>query len=158
MDWNQVLADPCLRDLPYKIELNREGQIVMSPASNRHASLQFRLGHFLANHLGGARGVFTECSVMTVEGVRVPDVAWASPGFIQRHGDETPFSAAPELCAEIVSPSNTESQMAAKVALYLAAGAQEVWLVAETGAVSFHGPEGPRARSSFPGIPQQIEF
>ena len=158
MEWHQVLADPCLRDLPYKIELNREGEIVMNPASNRHAGLQFRLGHFLANHLGGARGVFTECSVATAEGVRVPDVAWASPAFIARHGDETPFSRAPELCVEIVSPSNSERSMMAKVALYLAAGALEVWLVRESGAVTFHGAEGSREGSCFPGIPRRPEF
>ena len=114
MEWHQVLADPCLRDLPYKIELNREGEIVMNPASNRHALLQGRLVQRLSLWLGD-RFVLTECSVATAEGVRVPDVAWASPAFIARHGDETPFSRAPELCVEIVSPSNSERSMMAKV-------------------------------------------
>jgi hypothetical protein len=35
MEWIEVLADPVLRDLPYKIELNEYGKIVMSPASNQ---------------------------------------------------------------------------------------------------------------------------
>ncbi|RME59856.1 Uma2 family endonuclease, partial [Candidatus Parcubacteria bacterium] len=33
MKWSEVLADPTLQDLPYKIELNEWEQIVMTPAS-----------------------------------------------------------------------------------------------------------------------------
>ena len=32
MKWQEVLEDKSLQDLTYKIELNRWGQIVMSPA------------------------------------------------------------------------------------------------------------------------------
>ena len=30
MQWAEVLRDPSLQDLPYKIELNEWGQVVMS--------------------------------------------------------------------------------------------------------------------------------
>lgn len=40
MTWQDVLEHPSLQDLPFKIELNEWGQIVMSPASNRHGNLQ----------------------------------------------------------------------------------------------------------------------
>ena len=40
MTWDEVLADRCLQDLPYKIELNRWGNIEMSPARNRHGRFQ----------------------------------------------------------------------------------------------------------------------
>ena len=40
MNWEQVCADASLKDLPYKIELNEWGQIVMSPASIRHVIFQ----------------------------------------------------------------------------------------------------------------------
>jgi hypothetical protein len=36
----------------------------------------------------------------SISSVRVPDVAWASPEFIARHGVTTPFPSAPEICAE----------------------------------------------------------
>ena len=36
MNWQEVCDDPHLQDLPYKVELNRFGQILMSPASNEH--------------------------------------------------------------------------------------------------------------------------
>lgn len=31
MNWQEVCADPHLLDLPYKIELNERGQILMTP-------------------------------------------------------------------------------------------------------------------------------
>jgi hypothetical protein len=34
--WEQLCADPSLRNLPYKTETNRHIKIIMSPASNRH--------------------------------------------------------------------------------------------------------------------------
>jgi len=41
MRWQDVCGDKNLADLPYKIELNRWGQIVLSPADYQHSSLQF---------------------------------------------------------------------------------------------------------------------
>ena len=41
--WDEVLRDPALQDLPYKIELNSWGKVEMSPASVRHARLQAEL-------------------------------------------------------------------------------------------------------------------
>ena len=38
MTWQEVLDDPRLQNLPYKIELDQWGRIVMSPADNRLAS------------------------------------------------------------------------------------------------------------------------
>ena len=40
MQWQDVLADKSLRDLPYKIELNEYGHIEMSPTSYTHSYLQ----------------------------------------------------------------------------------------------------------------------
>mgnify|MGYP000981793041 FL=1 len=42
MQWSDVINDPSLRNLPYKIELDEHGRIIMSPASNRHAIQQGR--------------------------------------------------------------------------------------------------------------------
>lgn len=147
MQWSEVLADPSLQNLPYKIELDRYGNIVMSPASNRHGRLQFAIGKLLESALGGE--IITECSIDTPEGVKVADVAWCSNGFYQRHGDETPYSAAPEICIEVRSPGNSNEEMRLKTALYLAAGAQEVWVVQESGEVRYFGKEGERHASTY---------
>jgi hypothetical protein len=41
--WQHVLEDETLRDLPYKIETNERGQIVMSPVTKRHTFLRMWL-------------------------------------------------------------------------------------------------------------------
>jgi Uma2 family endonuclease len=146
--WAQVIADATLQDLPYKIELNAWGNIEMSPASNRHALLQARVASELARQLRGGE-ILTECSVLTQIGVRVPDVAWASSEFLDIHGEATPFPRAPELCVEILSPSNSDAEIEAKTEAYLAAGAQEVWLVSEDGSIRFVGSPGERQGSKF---------
>lgn len=146
--WAQVIADATLQDLPYKIELNAWGNIEMSPASNKHALLQARVAAELARQLRGGE-VLTECSALTQIGVRVPDVAWASSEFLDVHGETTPFPRAPDLCVEIVSPSNSEAEIEAKIRAYLAAGAQEVWLVSEDGSTEFVDAAGRRERSRF---------
>lgn len=153
--WLEIIADPALRDLPYKIELNAWGKIEMSPASNAHARLQLWIGTELRRLLPQGEG-FTEASVLTEIGVRVPDVAWASREFMATHGVETPFPRAPEICVEVLSPSNTEDEIEEKTRAYLAAGAQEVWTVGEDGTVRFFGPNGPRSRSSFGVTPTPL--
>jgi hypothetical protein len=30
--WQEIVADPALRDIPYKVETNHRGQLVLSPA------------------------------------------------------------------------------------------------------------------------------
>jgi Uma2 family endonuclease len=149
MQWADVLADPCLRDLPYKIELDGYGRILMTPASNHHGRAQASLAHRLANRYASG-AVITECSVETADGVKVADVAWLSDDFLARHGETTPYPQAPDLCVEVLSPSNTAPAIAAKAALYLQAGAREVWLVDEAGHRTIHGPEGVRETSVFP--------
>lgn len=147
MQWSEVLADQTLQNLPYKIELDRYGNIVMSPASNRHGRLQGVL-FALLDRLAHGRALL-ETSIATPEGVKVADVAWCSDSFYQRHGYETPYSAAPEICVEVRSPSNSDEEMRLKTALYLAAGAQEVWVVQESGEVRYFGAEGERSASLY---------
>jgi len=156
MRWSEVLEDPTLRDLPYKIELNEHGSIVMTPASNRHAWFQSLVNKRLWDLIPGGK-VLVECSVATTRGVKVPDVAWLSDAFVAAHGEETPYTAAPELCVEIVSPSNSAAEMEEKRSLYFAGGAQEVWLCDEEGRVEFFTPEGrAEASSLFAAFPGQL--
>jgi Uma2 family endonuclease len=147
--WAEVVADPALRDLPYKIELNAWGKIEMTPASNRHGRLQARTASELNRQLSEGDAI-TEASVLTDIGVRVPDVVWASAAFLKAHGEETPFSSAPEICVEILSPSKTEAETREKVRAYLAAGAEEVWLVREDGRAAFFDRAGERSAFRFP--------
>ena len=147
MQWQDVLADKSLQDLPYKIELNEKGNIEMSPASLLHSLLQGKLVLLLGNTLTG--NVFTELAIQTSDGVRVPDVAWGSHHFIKKHKNELFASSAPEICIEIISPSNTKKEMFDKTRLFIEAGALEVWLVTESGNISFYNKEGQTKNSQF---------
>ncbi len=148
MQWSEVLETPYLQNLPFKIELNKFGQILMSPASNRHGSIQVEIGSLFLHKLPKGR-TFSECSIQTRDGVRVADVAWASAEFLARHGDVTPFPQAPELCVEIVSPSNTKAEIDYKLSLYFAQGAQEVWVVSLQKKVTIYVGGLPAAKSKF---------
>jgi Uma2 family endonuclease len=146
--WRQMIDDPLLAAIPYKVELNEKGAIEVSPASNRHAILQAFVASELCRRLPDGT-TMTECSIETQIGVRVPDVAWASADFIARHGVTTPFPSAPEICIEVLSPSNTTPQMSEKAAAYLEAGAGEVWLVSDDAGVKIITKSGPRPSSAF---------
>jgi Uma2 family endonuclease len=141
MTWEQVLSNPFLQNLPFKIELNRFGQILMSPASNRHGMIQSDVGYELRRRKRKGR-VINECSIDTPDGVKVADVAWASDAFLAVHGEQTPYSQAPEICVEIVSPSNSKLEIESKVALYLNQGALEVWVVNNKKQVSYFSVAG----------------
>jgi Uma2 family endonuclease len=147
--WAEVIRDPTLQDLPYKIELNAWGKIEMSPTSNRHGRLQAALAAELARQLPGGI-VVSEASVLTDIGVRVLDVVWGSAEFARAFGENTPYAKAPEICVEIVSPSNSDEEIREKTRAYLAAGAREVWLVSESGTIRFFDRAGERPASSFP--------
>jgi len=146
MQWQDVLADKSLQDLPYKIELNAQGNIEMSPASFMHSYLQATLAKVLGIELEGK--VFTELAIQTRLGVKVPDVAWGTEGYFQQHCEDICASSAPEICIEVLSPSNTIAEMQDKVLLYLEAGAIEVWLV-EQGSIRFFNTDGEQKNSSF---------
>jgi len=158
MEWDQVLLDPSLKDLPYKIELDEWGNIVMSPASNRHGRLQYRIGRMLEDHTQ-SENVQIECSIRTARNVKVADVAWGSNAFFSRNGLETPFLEAPEICVEVLSPGNSKLEIQEKSKLYFEAGAEEVWICNEDGAMDFLTATGELSTSSIcPKFPKQIEI
>jgi len=148
--WNELCRDPSLEDLPYKIELNAWGKVEMSPpAGVGHARLQAEVASQLREQLQDGVAL-TECPVLTGIGVRVPEVVWASDQFRKQHKGSSPLPRAPEICVEIISPSNVEAEITEKTRAYLAAGAEEVWLVDETGKVRFIDRSGEKPQSRFP--------
>jgi hypothetical protein len=118
MNWASICEEPLLANLPFKIQTDKWGNIVMSPASNRHGIYQAKIVALLSR-LMTTGTVITECSVETSEGIKVADVAWASAQFIQTNQDMTPFIEAPEICVEIISPSNTVAEMDEKKSFIL---------------------------------------
>jgi Uma2 family endonuclease len=152
--WDSVMRDPVLRDLPFRLELNRWGHIEMTPpASPRRMDVAATLLTLLREMLGGK--ALPECSVVTADGVRVADVAWCSDAFVHRHADEfeswaAALSRAPELCVEVKSPTNALGELREKIALYLASGAEEGWIVHADGGIEVFDERGGRDASRFP--------
>jgi Uma2 family endonuclease len=145
--WRQLATDPLVAAIPFKVELNEKGAIEVSPPTTRHAFLQSFVSHEL--RLQRPDGTtFTECPVETEIGMRIPDVVWASPEFMQVHGTESEFRAGPDLCVEVLSPTNTRAEIDEKIAAYLAAGAREVWVVGADGVPEIHTTGGRVATSS----------
>ena len=156
MTWREVVVHPSLVDLPFKIETNRFGQVVMSPATSWHGSFQGVIQDLIRIHIAGGN-VAQECPVQTSDGVKVADVAWLSAAFLKAHLSEDVFLSAPEICIEIVSPSNTALEMKAKRLLYLEAGAAEVWMCDLKGNVRFYDSSGERETSSLAaGFPDLV--
>ena len=147
--WEEMQRDASLQDLPYKIELNSWGKVEMSPASVRHGQLQAAVVEELKLKLRDGVSI-VECPILTDIGIRVPDIAWASAGFMRQHGAASPLPRAPEICVEVISASNVAAEITEKTRAYLAAGALEVWLVAENGSIRYIDASGEHAHSGFP--------
>jgi len=139
--WKQLADNRVVAAIPCKVELNEKGAIEVSPPTARHALIQAFVTCELARQQPEGT-TLTECTVETDIGMRVPDVAWASRELIERHRNEKEFRVAPELCVEVLSPTNTRIEMAEKTAAYLAAGAKEVWVVDEDGVPEIHTSAG----------------
>ncbi len=159
--WAELLEDPELARFEGRIETDRHGHIIMSPpAAATHGSFQAEIAYLLRTLLPKGR-VLTECPVSTADGVKITDVAWASPACLRELAGGVCFPRAPEICVEVISPSNTEGEIREKTALYFDAGASEVWLCAQDGQMSFLGRAAGaplRASKLCPRFPNLIQL
>src|SRR5438128_4453860 len=117
MDWTEVVNHPSLQDLPFKIETNEFGELILNPSSIRCSIYQGQISSLM--QVMRPEGVaMVECAVRTRKGTKVADAAWASMDVINKIKDETDASIAPEVCVEVVSMSNTRKEMSEKRELY----------------------------------------
>lgn len=157
MTWVDLCHDKRLQNLPYKVELNREGKVIMSPTRNRHGSFQARVIINLQRLLPNGE-IIVECAIDTGEGTFVADVGWVTPDRWKILEDEYSCSIAPEICVEVWSPSNTAREIAMKRRLYLQKGAVEFWYCDKNGKVTFFNADGPLAQSALcPEFPHKVE-
>jgi Uma2 family endonuclease len=158
--WRELLADTDLARLPHRIETDRHGHILMSsPPAPAHGDQQSEIV-FLLKTLRPQGPVVTECPLSTSDGVKAIDVAWLAPERRQEVRSVTCLLQAPEICVEVLSPSNTPEEIAEKIALYFESGAREVW-ICDRGALRFHFSALPEIRPSSeicPEFPPHIDL
>jgi Uma2 family endonuclease len=120
----------------FRYELAKGELIKMSPTGGKHGILTMRLGaaliqHVEANNLGEAFGAETGFILSkNPDTVRAPDVAFVSRERIPP-GDfpEKFWPGAPDLAAEVLSPSDTLYDVEEKIEEYLQAGVKLIWIV-----------------------------
>lgn len=156
MNWLEVCEHPDLQDLPFKIELDETGKIIMAPTKVYHSIYQGEIAYRLRT-LAPTGKAIVECAIATRQGTKVADVAWASPERVATIWSEAECSIAPELCVEVLSSANSGREMRTKRQLYFERGALEVWMCDVNGHLTFFDPKGQQEQSHlFPDFPTQI--
>lgn len=128
--WEEICDDPALQDLPYKMETDRHGRIILIPAKNIHGWLQAKIASQLQMLLPHGE-VITECAIDTAEGTKVADVAWLTAEHFAVAKGAATCSQAPAICVEIKSAKNTWEELRNKGKLYFHKGAVEIWVCDE---------------------------
>jgi Uma2 family endonuclease len=126
--WEELGRDPVLARLDRRIETNRYGHILMTlPPSYEHGEHQSDLAYHLRILLPRGR-VVTECPISTSDGIKFADTVWLSKARRATAVKKNVLIQAPEICVEVLSPTNTRQEIEHKKSLYLEAGAEEVWI------------------------------
>ena len=142
--WNELGSDPASPD---HYELNEFGELILSPKpTNDHQRSELAVVRALEAQLGPEAGV--EISVYTDRGIRVPDVVWMPAERWREAKGKDPCPFVPDVCVEVLSPSNTREEIRMKAGAYLRGGAREVIAVGLKGEIEFFGPEGKRESSA----------
>ena len=127
-----------------------DGEVLeLAPVNEEHGEVAFNINgafHHYSRRFGiGRGGVETGYRVrQSPDVVRGPDVSFNVRN--RREGEKplrTFVPGAPDIAVEVVSPSNTATDMTRKVSEYLEAGSQRVWAVyPTTRTVSVHRADG----------------
>ncbi|MCO5221811.1 MAG: Uma2 family endonuclease [Thermomicrobiales bacterium] len=105
----------------------------MSPQGRAHGRAISNLAYFLMNEVRADRsGEILSGDVGFIlarnpDTVLAPDIAFVRTERLAGAGDGY-LELAPDLAIEVVSPSNSATEIARKTAIYLASGSSEVWV------------------------------
>ena len=118
-----------------RLELVRGEVVSVCRPTWEHGEIQIAIGSLIKNFLrtNPIGRVARECGVITEhepDTVRGPDVSFISKERMPL-GERMPKFAelTPDLCVEIISPSNTRAKMNEKIEEYFETGAKMVWVV-----------------------------
>ena len=120
-------------DEDMRLELDEGELIKMPPAGLEHGGIEGRIFYRLYKYLkeNPVGEVFPSDTgfVLGESTLRSPDVAFIRKDRLPAGRHTGFFKGAPDLCVEVVSPSESGPQLMRKVRQYLKAGAHTVWLV-----------------------------
>src|SRR5439155_18341822 len=118
--WPEICEEELRATLPYRSESDRWGNIVMSPPPrSRHGEYQARIAMLLQQTIDDGLSM-TECPIQTEEGVKATDVAWVSQQRRASRANDPVYLIAPEICVEVVSPTDTEGGLEERRRLFFA--------------------------------------
>lgn len=118
-----------------KLELVKGEVVAMTAPGLEHGEVQVNIGFLIKAFLKTEKigRVFTESGVITErdeDTVRGPDVSYYSKERLPLDKRVVKYNdLPPDLCVEIVSPSNTRKELRAKTQEYFTAGVRAVWVV-----------------------------
>src|SRR5258707_246775 len=156
MKWEVLCDDKSLEGIPYRVELNRHGQLIMSRHRSYHSIYQSRLIRWM-NRLLPTGEAMPECPIKTEVGTLVADVAWATPKKVERNFALPNWAESPEIVVEVLSPSNAGVEIRPKRDAVFAMGAEEFWVCDQKGKIQFFGPRGRLVKSKLcPKFPASV--
>jgi Uma2 family endonuclease len=123
----ELLIEPVLDEAElsdsYELERNKP-----MPSKN-HGKLQMRIGFEMMSKYRNRFDIISEPTLQIPERPRVPDLAFFKVEKSDWFDDETKITDVPEGVIEILSPSQSEQELANKFPPYFALGIKTVWLV-----------------------------
>ena len=137
-----------------------KGEVIVSPRPNRlHSFTGLMLSHILIGHIKARQlGIlyYELDTILDDDEVRVPDLLFYCAQRIPDARD-TPNDTVPDLCIEILSPSNARTDRVEKFQLYQSKGVQHYWIVdPEERTIEAYSLEGGRYVSTGRGAGDQV--
>jgi Uma2 family endonuclease len=122
----------CFDEIPEGMELVDGNSVEKTGMTLKHSAAQAKLvwqwqSYANTATLGGE--VYAEAPCQTHQQKRRPDVAYVTASLRQQLGLPNIYPQAFPLIAEIASPDDSAEMLFAKAQEYLAAGAEEVWIL-----------------------------
>jgi Uma2 family endonuclease len=113
-------------------ELDEGDLISMPPPLGRHGKISVKISFLLTGFVDprSLGDVFVESGFrLNHDTVRSPDVSFIRAERVRTMDPDRRFEGGPDLAVEVISPSETASDIAHKVSQYLRTGVQVVWVV-----------------------------
>ena len=144
--WEKLCVDQFYANLDHRIETDANGNVIMSPPpAFDHSERQGKILQLLFQHAPDKGSALPESPVSTSGGVKAVDAIWISNDRREKAVKGKLLAIAPEICIEVISPSNTRAEIDEKRRLYFEAGADEVWICGIDSSMRFYiatDPEG----------------